>query len=594
MSTRLQTAAVAAGLAGLGLVAAGVAPGWMAQAVPADISPQIVRYARQMLAATGLLLLCAAFFVAVVDPARHQRWSAALSLHRWAPRLAALAVLLYVAVYFPFTAQRYWHFNAGVYDLGVQDQVVWNTAHGRWYASSIEVGNYMGDHFKPLVALLAPFYLIAPSVYWLLAFQTVVLALGAVPVYRLAQRRLGAPGFGLLFALLYLLYPSVGYVNRFDFHWEAAAIPLLLAAIDDTDAKRWRRASLWLALALLSKEDIGLTVAAFGLWLAWRRQALRFGLAWAAAGIGFALFAMFVIIPAFRAAPSDSFVRYLWLGADPIEMLRNLLLRPDLVLPRLLGVDAVRFVVSFTAPLLFLPFAHTIILVALPAAVYNLLSTEMAQRVAYFHYVAPIVPFVIAAALLASARIFAWARRVQAYWLVWTICTGLLIFTGWHSLVFNNPLADDGAVPPAWTRLPNEAAVRQALSLIPPEAAVLTTNYYGTHLAHRTDLYLMFAPADTTGLEPAELALFNTIDYRSHHPWACQDYAAALQQAHDQGFGLVYNVERVVLVQRAAGDRAALRELASALCRDEPHASEHASEHAHEHAHEHAYEEVQP
>ncbi len=253
------------------------------------------------------------------------------------------------------------------------------------------------------------------------------------------------------------------------------------------------------------------------------------------------------------------------------------------MLPWLLGVDAVRFVVSFNRAAAFPALAHTIILVALPAAVYNLLSTEMAQRrllpLRRFHR-----PLCHRRRCWRPARIFAWAR--QAYWLVWTICTGLLIFTGWHSLVFNNPLADDGAVPPAWTRLPNEAAVRQALSLIPPEAAVLTTNYYGTHLAHRTDLYLMFDPADTTGLERAELALFNTIDYRSHHPWACQDYATTLQQAHDQGFGLVYNVERVVLVQRAAGDRTALQELASALCRDEPHASEH--------AHKHAYEEVQP
>jgi len=283
---------------------------------------------------------------------------------------------------------------------------------------------------------------------------------------------------------------------------------------------------------------------------------------------------MFVLIPGFRDAPSDSFTRYLWLGSSPLEMLRNLLLRPDLVLPRLLGVDAVRFVVSLTAPLLFLPFGHSIVLVALPATVYNLLSAEMAQRVAYYHYVAPIVPFVFAAALLATASLFAWARGRGSYWLIWTVCSGLLLFTGWHSLVFNNPLADDGAVPPAWTRLPNEASVREALALVPPEAAVLTTNYYGTHLAQRTALYLMFDPSDVSGLERAELALFNTIDYRSHHPWSCHDYAAALRHAHDQGFGLVYSADRVVVVRRSEGDRTALQQLADTLCQKEAHHSD--------------------
>ncbi len=101
----------------------------------------------------------------------------------------------------------------------MQDQVVWNTAHGRWYASSIEVGNYMGDHSaarRPARPLLSDRF----SVYWLLAFQTVVLALGAVPVYRLAQRRLGVPVSDLLFCPALPALSSVGYVNRSDFHWE--------------------------------------------------------------------------------------------------------------------------------------------------------------------------------------------------------------------------------------------------------------------------------------------------------------------------------------------------------------------------------------
>jgi len=69
-----------------------------------------------------------------------------------------MAMLFYALVFFYFTAQRHAHFNSNGFDLGIQDQVVWNTAHGRWYQSSLEVTNYLGDHFKPLVALLAPFY----------------------------------------------------------------------------------------------------------------------------------------------------------------------------------------------------------------------------------------------------------------------------------------------------------------------------------------------------------------------------------------------------------------------------------------------------
>lgn len=69
-------------------------------------------------------------------------------------------------------AISHYHFNSAAYDLGIQDQVVWNIAQGNWYGSSYETRNYLGDHLQPLMVVLAPFYKIYPTVYWLLAFQT--------------------------------------------------------------------------------------------------------------------------------------------------------------------------------------------------------------------------------------------------------------------------------------------------------------------------------------------------------------------------------------------------------------------------------------
>ena len=46
--------------------------------------------------------------------------------------------------------------HASLYDLGILHQVLWNTAHGRPFASSVSHMSYLGDHFSPTFALLAP------------------------------------------------------------------------------------------------------------------------------------------------------------------------------------------------------------------------------------------------------------------------------------------------------------------------------------------------------------------------------------------------------------------------------------------------------
>ena len=161
-----------------------------------------------------------------------QRVDQWLANQRRAELVLAVMLISYVAFYTGFTIHRHNIFNSAMLDLGIQDQVVWNTSQGRPFEESIEGNNYLGDHFQPLMALLAIPYRLYPSVYWLLIFQSVCLGLGGIPVFRLARRAFLSPLAGLAFALAYYLYPAVGYINRFDFHFEVVVIPLLLAAWD--------------------------------------------------------------------------------------------------------------------------------------------------------------------------------------------------------------------------------------------------------------------------------------------------------------------------------------------------------------------------
>lgn len=117
-----------------------------------------------------------------------------------------------------------------------------------------------GDHFSPTLYLLVPLFALSPGPAFLLITQSILFALGALPVFGVARRRLGEDRAAAAFALLYLANPSLHGVNIRDFHPAALAIPLLLAAMYCVEANRigWFIAAALLALGC--REDAAIPV----------------------------------------------------------------------------------------------------------------------------------------------------------------------------------------------------------------------------------------------------------------------------------------------------------------------------------------------
>src|SRR5206468_7540996 len=160
--------------------------------------------------------------------------------------------------------------------------------------------------FDPILAVFAPLWWIWPSPEMLLVVQAIAVALGALTVFWLARKHLGSDRAGLAFGLVYLLYPATEWLALNEFHPVALACPLLLFAFWYLDENRLLPFVALAAVAITTKEEVGLVVAGMGVWYAIRRRP-RAGSAIAGAGVLVSALAIAVVIPHFNSGAASSF-----------------------------------------------------------------------------------------------------------------------------------------------------------------------------------------------------------------------------------------------------------------------------------------------
>lgn len=312
-------------------------------------------------------------------------------------------------------------------DIVAIGQAIWRAAEaeGLIYTHRGVPINRLAKHVEFFYFLLAPFYRLWPRPETLLTAQSLLFVLGAVPVYRLARRRLQSGRAGWLMALIYLFYPVAQTAVLFEFHADTLAVPWLLLAIDALDRRRWRAYGFWLFLALICKFYVAVPVGAMGLLLWWRGQR-RAGLLTMLAAGGWFLFTFFGVrawfTPAEAVAETEAtisgYIRYYF---------QDFFALGDSWLPRLANG-----VLVYTPALLlgwrawpWLAVASTVILPVLvssgpgPAYLYT------------FHHYALAVPFLMAAVIygaeqLKETQAAATSPRRAANWQVGVLFTAVI------------------------------------------------------------------------------------------------------------------------------------------------------------------------
>jgi len=384
-------------------------------------------------------------------------------------------------------------FATGRFDLGNMTQAVWSTAHGRFLEVTDLSGEQisrLGAHFDPILAAFAPLWLVWPDPSLLLVVQAAAVALGAPAVFLLARRHLRSEAAGLAFALAYLLYPPVEWLVVSEFHPVALTTPLLLWGFWFLEDERLVAFAVVAALACLTKEHVGLVVAAIGVWH-WLAHRRREGLAIAAAGVAVAVLAIAVVVPHYAPGGGSPFAgRYESVGGSPGGIAKTAVRHPGRIAEAASEGRDGRYLVQLLWPLAGLPLLSPATLTAAPELAANLLSDTRTQTSIHFQYTAGAIPGLMVGAILGAAWL-ARRRREAARWLpVAVLAVGLLAnvrlapVPAWAHVRGGNSLGADEADVTAHDRV-----LARAAALIPPGDPVSATNALGGHLSERRRIF---------------------------------------------------------------------------------------------------------
>jgi len=345
-----------------------------------------------------------------------------------------------------------------------------------------------GEHATFVHVLLAPLeVLLGPLLgpHLLPLVQTVVLAGSALLLFRVARRALPPPEARLVLAA-YLLYPALQHTWLEYYEPINLAIPCLIGAYAAIRDGRDGRAVAWSLLALVTIENLALTVVALGVYAAVRGR-LRLG---AGLVLGAGAYVAVLMLAVFPALEPGGYVYGSRLYGDFATDLPGAIVylaRPDHLAARLATPDNGLYLAGLLVPVAFLPLlAPGVLLLAVQLPLNMVSSWPYAHQIRY-HYVAPVIPFVF----LALVRVFERTRASGGRKVV-LAALGAGVLAG--QVLFASPWLLPREGQRWWRGLGPDAEERQDVSAllgrIAPEASVSAHYRFLPHLARRPRLYM--------------------------------------------------------------------------------------------------------
>jgi uncharacterized membrane protein len=272
--------------------------------------------------------------------------------------------------------------------------------------------NYFSMHFTPLVYLFGLFYKIMPYAETIIFFNNVFMISAIIPLYKLCDKKYKDKSFALFVCVLLLWYPSFQYIVTYEFEMLRFSIPIIFWMIYFFETKKVKAYYLFVILAILVREEVGLTIMMFGLYVFFfKKQRITGAITCIVGLIGFFVI-ISLIMPSLSSAGYNNNIAmdklYGSFGKTTGEIIKNIILNPLLTISVIFQKIKIANVFMMFMPLIFISFfAPSALLGSVAQFGVGLLSSYNTNTSYMLYYVSPTIPFIF------YAFIKGWPKLLQ-------------------------------------------------------------------------------------------------------------------------------------------------------------------------------------
>jgi uncharacterized membrane protein len=439
--------------------------------------------------------------------------------------VVCVASLGYIVTSSYLTIMDHYRFGTGAYDLGIFDNLMFNTLKGRFFHSSVMYGegpgNSIAGHAEFGMLLFAPIYALYPGAEMMRCIQATALGGAAVFLYLFASTQITRWSAALI-SCAYLLYAPMHGAQYYDFHWLCISVPFVFLLFYGLAIQKKRIVIPTTIVLYLIREDIAPGICALGLMLLLTGARPRFGVVLAICSAAWFATVKFVIMPHFGTWFFADLYKDLMVPGEHSygSAMKTMLSNPVFTFRKLLTEPKLIYVLHILVPLLFLPLRRPIFgLLLLPGCLFTILTNWPAAISIRYHYSSHWTPYMFGALVLVlsllprltttsagivkkdneaaaqEALVPPFSSRSLARYPAAVLAFVLTLLC--HSTVFGlilEPSSFVGGIQPvAYSLTEKEQTrlddLRSLISKIPPDASVTSTDFEAPHLSNRMDLF---------------------------------------------------------------------------------------------------------
>lgn len=395
---------------------------------------------------------------------------------------------------------RHWGFLTSINDLAHFDQAIWGTIHGSFLLNT-DVFNMptsrLAMHFDPIQLIFVPFYLIYPSVVWLIASQAFAISITAWPIFYLAKRILVSEASALMWAGIFLVNPFVLNAGAWDFHPITLAVPFIALGILAIELKKFKMLLLCSCLILMCKEHLGIMVFGFGLLWWIQNKDIKKGLLLGGVGLSSFYIVLNLIMPYFSPTGKHIMLsegvgqlsRYSWLGESVEEIIKNFALKPfEIIKTVLIKMGGAPYLFALFFPFLGISaLGWKLLLPGLSDLSSNLLSANPMQRSIIAYHSVSLIPVFTIAAIFGVKNLIRYTKKISI-----NEITIIIVLISCILGYFFAPLPLPGSMnvwaPVSFINYPDQR-IEKIRKIIGKDKSISVQANVGAHFSQRKEIY---------------------------------------------------------------------------------------------------------